>query len=146
MGFNIYLGAFLTLDACRFNSVQYFTFSLGILTWSTQLTKSNTIPKVVTTKIDSGYICSRHAQDQYCSLSFHQMVTIIDFQVFFLLTLVIIYIMRWWYFWHFSGSINMSSHQYHSTMSEDTYMKLVCPSSQPEEIYHGFYHFQRLNH
>ena len=35
MGFNIHLGAVLTLDACRIILVQHLTYSLGTLTWST---------------------------------------------------------------------------------------------------------------
>ena len=44
------MGAFLTLDAYRIIMMQYLTFSLGTLTSSTHLTKSNTIPKAVTKK------------------------------------------------------------------------------------------------
>ena len=74
------IGAFLTLDAYRVILMQYLTFSLGILTWSTQLTKSNTVPKAMTTKINNAYICSKHAQDHYYNLNFHQMVTVIEFK------------------------------------------------------------------
>ena len=80
LGFNIHLGVILILNACWIISVHYLTFSLGTLTRSTQLTESNTVPKAMTTKINNGYIFSRYAEDQYCSLSFHQMVTVIEFQ------------------------------------------------------------------
>ena len=45
------IGAFLTLDACRIIWVQYITSNLGTWTWSTLLTKSNTVAKAVTQKI-----------------------------------------------------------------------------------------------
>ena len=65
---------------------------------------------------------------------------------YFLLTLAINFIVRWWYFWHFNGSVSMSSHQYHSTMSPDTSVESVCPNSQPEWSYDDFYDFQRMYH
>ena len=70
LDFNIHFGAVLTLDACMFSSVQYLSFSLGILTWLTQLIKSNMFPNAVTTKVKNDYIFSKHAQDQYSSFSF----------------------------------------------------------------------------
>ena len=85
------------MDACTISSVHYLTSVWVILTWPTQLTKSKTVPNVVTTKINSGYICSRHAQNQYRSLRFHCMVTVIEFQsllLLFLLNLAISFIVR----------------------------------------------------
>ena len=38
------IGAFITLDAYRIILMQYLTFSLGTLTWSTQLTMTSTVP------------------------------------------------------------------------------------------------------
>ena len=69
------IGAFLTLDAYRIIWIQYLTFSLGTLTWSTQLTKSSMVPKAVTNNMF--YICSRHAQDQYYGLSFESLAPIL---------------------------------------------------------------------
>ena len=94
-------------------------------------------------KFDSAYICSSHAQDQYCILSFHQMVTIIEFhRLFFLLQTAIIMVLLGCH----SAPRGMSSHLYHSTMSPDTYVQSICPSSHHEIRFHGFYYFQRLYH
>ena len=67
------IGAFLTLDAYTIILVQDLTSSLDTVTWSTQLTKSNMVPKEVTQKIDIAYIYYRHAQDQYRSFSFQNL-------------------------------------------------------------------------
>ena len=44
------IGAFVTLDAYKIIWIRFLTFNLGTLIWSTQLTKSNTVPKAVTQK------------------------------------------------------------------------------------------------
>ena len=44
------IGEFITMDVYRIILMQYLTFSLGTLTWSTQLTKSSMVPKAMTQK------------------------------------------------------------------------------------------------
>ena len=53
----------------------------GYFAWSTQLTKSITFPKAVTQKYNMVYICSKHAQDQYCGFSFESLAPVLQKKV-----------------------------------------------------------------
>ena len=66
------------MDGRRIILIGYLTLILGTFTWSTQLTKSITVPKVVTKKYNMAYICSKHAQDQYCILSFESLAPVLQ--------------------------------------------------------------------
>ena len=56
------IGAFLTLDASRIIWIQFFTFSLGNLTWSTQFYQVKHDSQGGDSKHNMVYICSRHAK------------------------------------------------------------------------------------
>ena len=95
------IGAFLTLDVYKIILMQYLTFNLGTLTWSTQLTKSSTVPKAVTQKNNMVYICSRTAQDQYCGFSFESLAPVLlksDYYLFIIGQMIKLYY-RWQYVW-----------------------------------------------
>ena len=57
--------------------MQYLTLILGTLTWSTQLTESITVPKIVTQKSNMVYICSKNSQDQYYGISFESLALVL---------------------------------------------------------------------
>ena len=71
------IGAFLTLDAYRIIWIQFLTFSLGTLTWSTQLDQVKHSSQGGDSKNNMVYICSRHAQDQYCGFSFESLAPVL---------------------------------------------------------------------
>ena len=77
MALRYIIGSLLTLDAYKIILIQYLTLILGTLTWSTQLTKSITVPKAVTQKSNMIYICSRHAQDQYYGFNFENLAPVL---------------------------------------------------------------------
>ena len=67
------IGAFLTFTAYRIIWIQYLTFSLGSLTWSTQFDQVKHSSQGSDSKNNMAYICSRDAQDQFHGFSFESL-------------------------------------------------------------------------
>ena len=81
--------------------MQYLTLILGTLAWSTQLTKSITVPKAMTKKYNMVYICYRHAQDQYCGFNFESLASVLQKSYYYHLNIgqMIKFYSRWQYDW-----------------------------------------------
>ena len=98
-GFDIHYWSISYCGCYRIILIQFLTFSLGTLTWSTQLTKSITVPKAVTKKKNMIYICSKHAQDQYYGFSFENLAPILLISDYYHLIIgqMIKFYFRWQY-------------------------------------------------
>ena len=94
------------------------------------------VPKEVATKINSAYISSRHAQDQYCSFSFQSLALVFMINDYYHFIMV-----RSHFLLQIADQYGSPSEPqcpmgnlYHYTMSPNTFVQLVSPVLSLKEV------------